>query len=344
MSTQVAHHAAPRLATTRTFNLLRLLADGEFHSGTQLAQHLDISRASVHKALHAAEEMGVELHSVRGRGYRLAAPLQWLDAARIKDALGKLGSQFHIEVRDSALSSNTLLMQRVAPDGAPSGTVLALEWQSAGRGRLGRAWHSSLGSALTFSLLWRFERGLSALPGLSLAVGVGLLRALQQVGAHNVALKWPNDVLAGRGVKAQGKLAGILLEAHGDMLGPSAVVIGIGLNLSLPRALRRQVGQPLASLADVLEVMPQRNQMLAVILCELYQVLQGFSEQGFAAVRSEWESHHAWQDMPVRLLRPDGSTLRGVARGVAADGALQLETPQGMQQCNVGEMSLRKSA
>ena len=141
---------------------------------------------------------------------------------------------FQIELADSAVSSNTVLLQRAAL-GAASGSVLAVEWQSAGRGRLGRVWHSGLGSALTFSLLWRFEFGLSALSGLSLAVGVAMMRALEKIGVSDIGLKWPNDVLT-----KSGKLAGILIEAQGDMLGPSLVVIGIGMNLRLPQAVMKR--------------------------------------------------------------------------------------------------------
>ena len=185
-----------------TFALLRLLVDGEFHSGTTLAQRLGISRTSVSNALRGMEGYGLALYSVRGRGYCLSNPPQWLKAASIDRALGELARQFKIEILDSASSSNTLLLQRAA-QGAPGGSVLAVEWQSGGRGRMGRVWHSGLGNALTFSLLWRFEQGLSALSGLSLAAGVALIRALRALGIANAQLKWPNDVLG-----TQGKLAG----------------------------------------------------------------------------------------------------------------------------------------
>lgn len=323
-----------------TFTLLRLLADGEFHSGEVLAQQLGISRASVSNALRGVEGYGLKLYSVRGRGYCLSHPPQWLDAKRIAGYMGEQGRDFRIEILDSADSSNTLLLQRaksdIASGGAASGSVLAVEWQSGGRGRLGRTWHSGLGNALTFSLLWRFDCGLSALSGLSLAAGVALIRALRMLGVARAALKWPNDVLGDNG-----KLAGILIEAQGDMLGPSAVVIGIGLNLSLPQQQLRQIGQPVTSLADMLSEVPERNQLLAVILCELNSVLREFGAHGFTALREEWQSYHAMQHRPVQLLLPDGSRVSGIVRGVAEDGSLELETMQELRRFNVGEVSLR---
>lgn len=328
--------SAAALPKRLMFPVLRLLADGEFHSGAALARQLGVSRASISNALRDAEQYGLSLYSVRGRGYRLAGPPQWLDAERVRAAL-KTPEVFHIEIADSVTSSNAVLLQRAA-QGAPGGSVLAAEWQSAGRGRLGRAWHSGLGNALTFSLLWRFPFGLSALSGLSLAVGVALMRALRKLDVAQVALKWPNDVLNG-----QGKLAGILIEAQGDMLGPSAAVIGIGLNLRLPPAVLRHIDQPASDLAQEVDVLPERNRLLALILQELAEMLAGFARQGFAPLRAEWEGYHAYQGRQVRVLLPDGARVVGVARGVTDAGALRVETRQGVQVFNAGEIGLREA-
>jgi BirA family biotin operon repressor/biotin-[acetyl-CoA-carboxylase] ligase len=320
-----------------TFALLRRLADGEFHSGEALAQKFGVTRTTVHNALRDAGNYGVTLYSVRGRGYRLARQLQWLDADLVSAHLGAARGDLHIEVLDHAASSNALLLQRCA-QGAASGTVLAVEWQNAGRGRLGRAWHSGLGDALTYSLLWRFESGLAALSGLSLAVGVAMMRALHELGVPGAALKWPNDVLLN-----DGKLAGILLEAQGDMLGPSAVVIGIGLNLTVPEALRERIGQPVSDLASLELPMPERNLVLAVSLKHLAAVLHEFAARGFAPLRAEWERHHRFQQRAVKILLPDGSHVAGMVLGVTDDGTLRLATGQGEQLFNAGEVSLRSA-
>jgi len=325
-----------------TFALLRLLVEGKFHSGEMLAQRLGISRTSVSNALRNVDALGLVLYSVRGKGYCLPYPPQWMQAEAILFHLKQNNSVAHlfkIEILERASSTNTLLLQRAKVSefngGAPSGTVLAAEWQAGGRGRLGRRWHSGLGNALTFSLLWRFECGLSGLSGLSLAVGVALIRALKKCGIQDVYLKWPNDVLA-----KQSKLAGILLEAQGDMLGPSAVVIGIGMNIFAPQNVQEKIGQPIISLAELVEPVPERNQLLAIILGELQAVLQQFSARGFAALREEWQSYHALQGQEVTLTLPDGSTLRGTARGVNESGALLLETAHGIREMNAGEINV----
>ena len=143
------------------------------------------------------------LQRVRGRGYRLARPWHRLEHGEVLRRLGMDAAQFNLEILPQAASSNTLLLQRAALEdaggGAPSGSVLAVELQTAGRGRMGRNWHSSLGTALTFSLLWRFDCGLNALSGLSLGAGVAVVRALKKLGAQGVQLKWPNDILTEQG-------------------------------------------------------------------------------------------------------------------------------------------------
>jgi BirA family transcriptional regulator, biotin operon repressor / biotin---[acetyl-CoA-carboxylase] ligase len=362
------------MVNPRTWKLLELLADGEFHSGQVLANRLGVSRASVFNALSDVAACGILLQRIRGRGYRLARPWQRLEPDEILRRLGKDAGQFDIEILPQAASSNTSLLQRAGGAAFPrlagsaitsdlasvvnspsrmspisnvseadfairaqSGSVLAVELQTAGRGRMGRAWHSSLGTALTFSLLWRFDCGLNDLSGLSLAVGVAIVRALNKLGAQDVKLKWPNDIMAG-----QGKLAGVLIEAQGDMLGPSAVVIGIGLNCSLPASLVPRIGQAASALDEVCAAMPTRNQLLAELLMELARVLQQFAKSGFAGLRVEWERYHFHQNRQVRLQFGDGQTVNGVVRGVGDNGELCMETALGMRRFNSGEVEVER--
>lgn len=315
--------------------VLARLADGGFHSGETLARSLEISRASVWNAVRELEATGIEIYKVHGRGYRLPYPVTLLDRAAIERCLAADAGRFRIEVLHTVVSTNTVALQRAAA-GAPDGTVIAAEWQSGGRGRLGRAWHAGVGEALTFSLLWRSARGAGALSGLTLAVGVALARALGAAGVESVALKWPNDVLW-----RKGKLAGVLTELQGDALGPTAVVIGVGVNVRLSEATRARIGQPAADLETACGAAPDRNRLLAGVLIELDRVLEAFGRGGFGALREEWHRHHAQQGRRVSLTLADGRRRSGRARGVAEDGALLLETPSGIERHHSGEITLR---
>ena len=218
-----------------TFPILRLLTDGKFHSGETIANHFNVSRATVWNAVQHAESLGVEVFSVRGRGYKLPQPLKLLDEQAILNAIGEQRAWFKLEVHDHLESTNSYLMKKISSGLAHASCVVA-NLQTKGRGRRGRSWQAGLGASLTFSLLWRFQCGASALSGLSLAVGVALIRALHSLGITQAQLKWPNDVLIGRE-----KLAGILIELQGDMEGPSAAVIGVGINLNLPTNIKQKI-------------------------------------------------------------------------------------------------------
>ncbi|MFC4160165.1 biotin--[acetyl-CoA-carboxylase] ligase [Chitinimonas lacunae] len=316
------------------FPLLRLLADGAFHCGPDLAERLGVSRASVSLALAQAAEFGVEVHSVKGRGYRLSRPLDWLDEAAVARALGPAARFFDLKLFDRIDSTNSALLS-AAQAGAPAGMVYAAEWQSAGRGRRGRRWQGELGATLMFSLLWRFHIGVAALSGLSLAVGLAVVRALETLGVESARLKWPNDIVC-----ARGKLGGILIEVAGDSLGPSAVVIGIGLNHRLSALARAALDQAAADLTE-LGCPGDRNRLLAAILTQLAELLPRFERDGFAPFVNDWTARHALHGQPARLLRPDGSTLDGTVLGISADGALRFAAGEGEVLVHAGEVSLR---
>lgn len=320
-----------------TYRVLKLLAAGDFRSGESLADTLGVSRGSVWHSVRELEAAGLEIYRVRGRGYRLQQPVSLLDAAEVRRLLGRRASGLALELVDSVGSTNTLALAR-AQANAATGTVIAAEWQTAGRGRRGRAWHAGIGGALTFSMVWRFTQGAGFLAGLSLAAGIALARALKTLGVAGAGLKWPNDVVwRGR------KLAGILIEMQGDALGPSCAVIGIGLNVRLSDAVRREIGQAVTDLETVSGRMIDRNAVLARVLVELRAVLEAFARDGFAPLRAEWQRYHAWQDRPVTVALPDGRRESGVARGVDEDGALIVAALAGIRHYHSAEVSLRST-
>lgn len=321
-----------------TFSVLRQLSSSEFSSGEAIARQLGISRGSVWQALQDLDQHGIQIFRLAGRGYRLAEAVHWLNRDEIHAALGNNNRLIQLEVMDVAESSNSILMQKAAL-GAEHGSCLAVELQTHGRGRRGRTWHTSLGGSLTFSLLWRFSQGASFLSGLSLAVGVALMRAMEQAGIRNTYLKWPNDVL-----HQEQKLAGILIELQGDMLGPSAAVIGIGLNLKLAAPARANIDQAATDISAIQPDLPNRNHLLALILNHLCDVLLQFEAEGFGRLREEWSRHHFYQDLPVRMLLPDGSAYHGRVTGVAEDGALLVRGADGERRFTSGEISMRSAA
>lgn len=317
-----------------TFLALRRLADGRFHSGEDISRALGRSRATLSEALKCAPELGIEIFSVRGRGYRLAEPIEFLDASAVMAGLG--GTRIRLEVVDEIASTSTRLLEMAAA-GAPSGTCLAAEWQSAGRGRRGRAWVASVGGSLVFSLLWRFDRGAGHLGGLSLAVGVSVARALAACGVDRVQVKWPNDVVADFR-----KLAGLLVETSGEMQGPSVAVIGVGVNYRLAERVVDRIDQPVTDVAHCSSVTPSRTVLLTRLLAELSSTLEEFERTGFPSVRDAWRSLHAYQGRRVRVAPPRDAPFEAQVVDVAPDGALLVTTDDGRTHAlSSAEISLR---
>lgn len=253
------------------------------------------------------------------------------DLAAIARFLGPQAHRFDVDLLPVCASTNAVLLERAAA-GAPSGSVVVAATQTAGRGRLGRAWLSAPGASLTFSLLWRFAPG-TAPAGLSLAAGLAVARALAKLGAGEAALKWPNDLL-----KDGRKLGGILVELVSGARGSDlAAVIGIGLNLRLPVAMPAELRRQSAALDAAVD--PDR--LLAAILQELLAVLESFAARGFAALRDAWRARHAFENQPVRLLSDFAPPRAGICRGVDGDGALLLEADGRIERILSGELSLR---
>jgi BirA family biotin operon repressor/biotin-[acetyl-CoA-carboxylase] ligase len=328
------------------FSLLRQLADGEFHSGEDLAAKVGLTRARVSQVLKDAGTAGLALERVKGRGYRLLEAPDFLDAKKVRSDLDALsaakGIEFpgSVEVVDQIESTSSELMRR-AQRRDVHGVALAAEWQSAGRGRRGRAWTAIAGGSLTFSLGWKFEQGAGFLAGLSLAVGVAVVRALEAEGFKDVALKWPNDL-----IHRHLKVGGILIELNGDALGPTTTVIGVGLNVRIPAAARKDIPVPVTDLASIAgrRAPPiDRNHLLAALLAEFAAVLEQYSNEGFAPFAAEWQHRHAYQGKPVRLLLPDGATVTGKVAGVDASGALVLADGPRRARFLSGEITMRRA-
>lgn len=324
--------------------LIRLLADGETHSGTALAQALGISRSAVWKQVHRLHHIGLELRPGAGRGYRLARRIELLDRGRIMAALDPQARTCCEGLAATAVTGSTNVDLAAAPaPGAGCWRGLLAEFQTLGRGRRGRRWQSGFATGLCLSLAWVFATAPGELPALPLAAGLAVRRALARTGAAGVTLKWPNDV-----VFDGAKLGGILVDVDGDARGPLRVIVGVGLNLTVPAALAQVVGRdgglPPAGLDQVPGACPAgRNVLAAAVLGELAGMLREFGTSGFQPLADEWRRHDYLFGRAVTVAG-HGGRLAGVACGIAADGALLVDHPEGVAHVFNGDVSLRSSA
>lgn len=314
--------------------LLARLCDGPA-SGAALARELGITRSAVWKRIEALRAAGVAIAARPGQGYALAQPLRLLDAGRLAAALSPAaqGELAGLEVLFDTDSTNAVALREPVP--ARGCGVWLAERQSAGRGRRGRAWTSPLAAHVYLSVSRRFDGGIAALQGLSLAVGVAAAEALQALGYRGIGLKWPNDLLA-----EGGKLGGILVEVGGDAAGPLRVVVGLGLNVAMPADAARDIDQPWCDLARLSATPPDREAVCVALLDALLPMLARFERDGLAPSLEAWARHDLLAGRAVRITEGE-RVYEGIAAGIDADGALRLRGPDGERRCHAGEASLR---
>jgi BirA family biotin operon repressor/biotin-[acetyl-CoA-carboxylase] ligase len=325
--------------TERAQALLRELSDGRRHSGEQLAARLGVTRAAVWKQIHSLHQWGLTVHAVRGRGYRLAEPIDWLEASAIAAALRGRCQLAELTIHLETDSTNQRLLE--APVPAPGSIAVCLaEFQRAGRGRRGRSWTAPLGSGVCLSVAWQFEAVPRDFSALTLAVGVIVRRVLAAVSGADVALKWPNDLLHGGR-----KLGGILVEGVSEAHGPCLVVIGVGLNVALPQGL--DPGDSLADATDlrtVCAVSPSRNALVANLIAELERLLTKYAAEGFSPYRGEWQQADCLRGREVSIHSNSGVEV-GVALGIDADGALLVAPAHGRaSRVLAGDVRVRSRA
>ena len=285
------------------------------------------------------------------------APIRW-PAEAIWQAVEPSLEGFTVEILPSIDSSNSELMRRFRgtplgssanPHNAPrlEPTLLVAETQSAGRGRLGRSWHSRRGDSLTFSL------GMALQPidwsGLSLVVGISLAESLdpQADDSQHIGLKWPNDLWI-VGPEGERKLAGILVETT-TLEGARHVVIGVGINIqSLERGIELDLAvaaQTATSGAAAIppgylqQLLPNIDAAAALlrIVPQLVQDVQAFERFGFAPFQARFAQRDVLSSRAVRL--SDGT--EGTAHGVGENGALLVHTAAGMKEITSSEVSVR---
>ena len=208
--------------------------------------------------------------------------------------------------------------------------VWLAEQQTAGRGRLGRSWYSPKATNIYLTVVLSVPI-IKALQGLSLVVGVAVVRALKEQGMVDLKLKWPNDILhSGK------KLGGILIE----LLGGSDAVIGIGLNVRMPALADESIDQPWTDISQLLKVVPERNALVASLLHQLAVAVADFNQNGLSLLGDYWQQWDAFAGANV-VVKGSQQEVCGQALGIDSKGRLRVKTSKGIQFFDNGDVSLR---
>jgi BirA family biotin operon repressor/biotin-[acetyl-CoA-carboxylase] ligase len=246
---------------------------------------------------------------------------------------GRIGWRIHYFAE---VGSTQQVAAEMAEQGVAEGTVVIAESQNAGRGRMGRSWHSPPAVNLYSTTILRPTMPLAEVPRLSLVAGVAAAEALETVAPGLVALKWPNDVwLNGR--KAGGIIAEAVTDAH---QGLACVLLGIGLNVNLALA---DIPPELRERATSVRIATGRRCDRIALAAALFNRLESRYRQaqanGFAAVSPAWERYSALTGRRVAIVE-NGTRTEGTVVGIDSDGTLLLETGQGVKRIITGDVSV----
>ena len=261
-----------------------------------------------------------------------------LDADVIRRTLDEAAVQRlgMLEVFTEIESTNSYLMQQSSP--APGQIcVAATDNQTAGRGRHGRTWQSPSGSGLCLSMAYSFATSPANLPALTLAIGLGVIGALKELGASGVQLKWPNDLIA-----MDGKLGGILTEAQTQTGSVVTIVTGIGLNIDLSKqrdlVVEAEWARHIVDLKSQVVDLPCRNAIASRLISGLSKILVDYEAAGFAQFSGQWQKYDWLLGRAVTIDSP-ANRISGIGAGIADDGALLVDTQSsGVQRITSGSV------
>lgn len=310
--------------------ILKLLAQGRPQSLDFLASSLAVSDTLILNELPSLADHGVQQHK---EGYLvLPGGLELLAKDKIARNLSAEAKKVFktIHVFDSLDSTNEVAIQHGKTTRSAAGGVWLAEQQVAGRGRLGRQWQSPFASNLYLTAV--VSMGLpEVLQGISLVVGVAVIRALLDQKVTRPRLKWPNDLL-----HDDKKLGGILVESPGN----GDLVLGIGLNVRMPDYAAAQINQPWTDLHQLLSTTPSRNLLASSLLNHLTVVIAAFRRDGLMALKSDWEKYDAFYDRVISVKTQD-KEIYGLAKGINDKGELQVEIEGQLRCFSSGEISIR---
>lgn len=291
--------------------LVSLLSSESFTSGEELASHFNVSRAAVAKHIKQLQEAGLDIYTVNRRGYKLQSSTELYNEEQIRRKLHNASTNL-LKTLFITDSTNDYVKEKAGA--LQDGFVCIAEAQKQGKGRQGKNWFSPFGANIYLSMKWGFPLGFQSLSGLSLAVGVAVLRVVDNLVKERTSLKWPNDIyIAGK------KAAGVLIEVSGNPDGSCDAIVGVGVNLNMPT--NDNIDQPWTDLASNTEHNIDKNHLVADLINQLRIAIADFSINGLNSFTREWELSDHYKDQPIILLMGKNQ-ISGIARGISSSGAL----------------------
>ena len=305
-------------------------------SGEELAKKLGITRTAIWKHIQALKKEGYQIEAYTKKGYVLTGVPDKLLPAEIGEHLHTEFIGRHIAYEETVVSSNEVL-KKLAAQGAADGTVCVAEEQTGGKGRLRRGWFSPKYKGLWFSVLLKPTFLPQDAPQMTLLSAVAVVRAIRETCHVDAQIKWPNDVLlSGR------KLVGILTEMSAEFGHINYLVVGIGINVCVPKEMvPEDLRESAVSIEDVTGSHVDRAALLGKVLDYMEEYYNVACEKGFAPIFEQWRQYSATLGKQVKVISPD-KTYVGTAVDIDNTGALQVRKEDGtLETVLAGDVSIR---
>lgn len=316
--------------------ILRYLkeADG-YLSGQELCERLGVSRTAVWKVIRQLQEDGYEIEAVRNRGYRLAESGDVYTREELQSVISTRVTGKNLVFLDMVDSTNTRAKQ-LAEAGAPDGTLVVAETQSAAKGRRGRSWMAPAGTGVWFSLLLRPQIEPEHASMMTLVAAMAVEKGIRETTGLHGRIKWPNDV-----VMDGKKVCGILTEMSADMDSVNHVVVGIGINANIrefPEELREKATSLFLASGQVVK---RAGLLNAVLLAWEEYYGRYLQTEDLSLLAKEYNEKLAGLHGRVQVLAPKGD-YTGISHGINHRGELLVEREDGtVTEVMSGEVSVR---
>ncbi|WP_439257699.1 bifunctional biotin--[acetyl-CoA-carboxylase] ligase/biotin operon repressor BirA [Lonepinella sp. BR2271] len=309
------------------YDLLEKLADGQAYSFENLTALFGCDDEALLAQIQQLQQQGIHLDTTFGE-VKLLPQTALLNPEKLRQNL-----PYQVFYRPVIHSTNQFLLENIKR--LNKGDICTAECQTAGRGRRGRQWISPFASQLMLSFIWQVDAR-KPLDGLSSVVAMAINHALIKLGGADIMLKWPNDIL----LKGR-KLAGILIEIAHTENGQLNLVVGIGLNVDIPKD-NQQIDQRWANLTEILPKI-DRTSLLIALIQQIYQALDTFEQTGIdTEFQQKWQEVDAYFGETVNIIT-EKQVISGVEQGIDERGYLKLFTDNGeLLTFNGGEVSLRR--
>lgn len=315
--------------------LSALRGSGDYVSGQELCEKLQVSRTAVWKVIKQLQEEGYEIKAVPNRGYRIVGSPDVVSAEEIESRLRTSWAGHPVRYFDEVASTNQTAKQ-LGEEGAPEGTLVVADRQNHGKGRAGRVWEMKPGTAIAMTLLLRPKLPPNRISMVTLVMGMAVACACRELYDLPVGIKWPNDVVTGGR-----KLSGILTEMSTELMAVNYVVIGVGINVNI-REFPEEIRQTATSLELELGHETNRAELITSCMNDFERFYEKFLQAGDLSLLMETYNELLLnRGRAVRVLEP-GNEYTGTALGINKEGELLVRREDGtVTAVYAGEVSVR---